>query len=407
MYDLVIVGGGLVGMSLAFTLQDTSSRVALIDALPFKSDDPRLFALNKASCQLLKNLKLWPYLDPYASAIHDVHVSFQGQFGSLRLSREDLDVDYLGQVIPALSIEKAFHSEMIRLQKTDFQLDIFRPAILKELSQNQEGATLTIQYENKETILKARLVIGADGTNSTVRTLTHIPTQTFDYQQKAIVSMITLNRSHQQRAYERFYPKGAIAMLPLSKQNAAMIWSADQETIAELMQLSDTLFLQTLQTEFGYRLGRLEKIGVRHCFPLQMVQTEKIREGCVILLGNAAHTLHPIAAQGLNYALYEVAYLSETIKHHLSKHEKIDASVLQKLCDSMQKKQGLSKGISHGLARISANPSRLLRKFLALGMMGFDMTSPIKKRFMEQVITGAGRVPRLLLGNEYEETISN
>ncbi len=418
-FDIIIIGGGLVGAGLAAALRDTDLRIALVDARIPSNEDPRLFALNSSSCQFLENLGLWPQLSPYAAPIHQVHVSYQRHFGAVRLCREDVQLSSLGHVIPARYIEAALNEQLV-MDPADKPRDdaafssnalsagsintqrrgcftLIRPATLKSLQQQNQEAELIIDTKGEEKIIRAALVIGADGTESTVRKQLNIAADVFDYEQSAIVTRTILKRSHESIAYERFTALGAIAMLPLQGNECATIISAKSDSISHLMTLSDVDFLQVLQKEFGYRLGRFEHIGRRHVFPLQMVRAEKMVDGCVFLLGNAAHTLHPIAAQGFNLALYEVATLAEGILEKVRQQEEVTAADLQKMSEKTQKQQAASIGMSHRLSRLFSADSLLVNLLLQMGMVFFDVATPVKKRFIKGMIGRMGRVPSLLM----------
>ncbi len=398
-YDLIIVGGGLVGAGLAVALQDTGWQIALVDASLASQDDPRLFALNSGNCQFLTNLKFWPQLESYATPIHRVHVSSQGKFGAVNLDRNDLHLSSLGHVIPAKYIEAVMNE---RLSNSSY-VTVYRPAKLETLQQENNIVRLHLQKENEKITITAPIVIGADGTHSTVRAQLNIPVDHFDYQQSAIVTITKLNRAHHFTAYERFNSQGAIAMLPLTDNQCATIWSADNEAISALMALTDEAFLQKLQQNFGYRLGRLQAIHQRHCFPLQMQRAKTMVSGNVFLVGNAAHTLHPIAAQGFNLALYEVAMLVEAIL----KKKVFSAIDLQEINEKIQKQQAVSIGMSHRLSQVFSSASPLTQFALQAGMLGLDLASPLKKRLLNRIMGRSGSVPHLLLGAmEYEKIIS-
>lgn len=395
-YDLIIVGGGLVGAGLAAALRQTGLQIALIEARAPRNNDPRLFALNSGSCQFLQNLGLWPKLIDHATPIHQVHVSQQGHFGAVRLHCKDVQLPTLGHVIPARYIEAAL-SDMLSESPS---ITLYCPAKLMSLHQQNKQVNIVLETEEGEKTLQSAIVIGADGAESTVRTQLNIPTNILDYEQSAIVTRLSLQRSHHHVAYERFNAQGAIAMLPLANHECAMIWTANNAVISDLMSLSDELFLQTLQKEFGYRLGRLQKITQRHVFPLRMVRAEKVVEQSVLLLGNSAHSLHPIAAQGFNLALYEVAVLVESIVEKMHRHESLTTIDLQKITERIQSKQAISIGMSHRLAQLFSKDSFFKNIFLQLGMIGLDVAIPIKKQFIKTVIGRTGQVPRLLLRNE-------
>jgi 2-octaprenyl-6-methoxyphenol hydroxylase len=301
----------------------------------------------------------------------------------------------LGYVVPACYIESALNEE---LADCVAQVSLYRPAALLALKQQPHQTQLTIMAEGRESIFRAAMVIGADGTGSTVRKQLNITADIFDYGQSAIVTRTTLKRPHHAVAYERFTTGGAIAMLPLIGDECATIWTTSSDTISQLMALSDDAFLQALQKEFGYRLGRLQCTSQRHVFPLQMVCAKKVIDHGVLLLGNSAHTLHPIAAQGFNLALYEVATLAEAIIEKLKNQETFTTQDLQRTSEKMQKQQAMSIGLSHRLPQLFSRAPLLGSMLLQLGMAGFDIATPIKKRFIKGAMGRTGRVPYLLLG---------
>ena len=401
MFDLVIVGGGLVGAGLARALRDSDLKIALVDAREPTNDDPRLFALNESSCQFLKNLTIWPALRAYAAPIHQVQVSWEKHFGAVRLDRNDVDLDALGHVIPANKIEFALNEALSTLSN----VTLYRPAVLKKITQEKGLARLVLQKASQEIEITTPLVIGADGTESTVRAQANIEVSRVNYSQSALVTRTILRRPHQHIAYERFTQSGAIAMLPLTSPEkkdgeCATIWTADNERIAYLQALSEQAFLEELQTAFGYRLGRLEKISKRHVFPLQEVKAKKAIEKSIFLLGNAAHTMSPIAAQGFNLAIYEVAVLVENLlnkKHSLSP---LTAETLKEVQDKTYHQASISMGLSHHLSNLFSSPFPLQNMILPVGMMGLDRVSPLKKHFIKRLIGRAGRVPKLLLSME-------
>lgn len=398
-FDLIIIGGGLVGAGFAAALEKSPLKIALIDARMPANDDPRLFALNDGSCHFLQNLRVWPALQAHATAIQQVHVSRSQHFGSVRLHHSDVGLPALGNVIPAKYIETALNDRLSTLSN----VTVYRPARLTQLTQDAQTATLHIATDDGEKILQSSLVIGADGTESTVRKLLNIAADINDYQQSALVTRTQLQRSHQHIAYERFVENGAIAMLPLAENECATIWTANSNDIANYMTTSDAEFLQLLQKTFGYRLGRLQSIKQRHVFPLRLMKADKMIDGCVCLIGNAAHTLHPIAAQGFNLALYEVAILVEGMLQIMQQNRMPKAADLLTLSEQVERQQSFSIHASHRLATLFSLNS--LRGSLAvqLGMIGLDLATPIKKKLLQGMMGRTGHVPPLLLrGREYE-----
>ncbi len=374
-YDIVIIGGGMVGAALAAAVKNPTLKIALIDAVASHGEDHRLIALNHTSCSLFQNLDIWPALANDAAAIHEVHVSKRGQFGTTRLTAKESGLTELGHVVPAKNINHALYAKLAELKN----VTILRPAKLTGLTQCPSHVTLTIAVDSVEQTLEARIIVAADGTFSTVRELLHIPTETIDYQQKALVTVTELQRSHEHIAYERFLTNGAIAMLPLTGLRAATIWSGDDATIQELLQLSDQDFLAELQEKFGFRLGKLTAIQKRFVYPLKLIRAKEQIAGRVILIGNAAHTVHPIAAQGLNLALYEIAVLAKHLQTQLS---------LENLPDYFQQ-QKISINLSHYLTQIFSTDFFVVNAARQLGMLGLDIFPGIKQRFLKRIL---GRV---------------
>lgn len=393
-YDVVIVGGGLVGAGLAAALSPLGFSIALVDARLPSNNDPRLFALNRTTCHFLQHINIWDALAPKATPVHQVHVSSRRHFGAVRLNKQDIQADALGYVIPARFIETELNQRLLDLPN----VTLYQPATLISLMQNSEQATLTLRTDTNEIVLTAALVIGADGTASTVRETLGINTTTEDNAESAIVTITQLQRSHRNVAFEQFHANGAIAMLPLTDNKCATIWSADNKTIADLMALTDDIFVKTLQTAFGYRLGRLQHIEKRHHFPLRTVRANKAVEGRVLLLGNAAHTLHPIAAQGFNLALYEVATLVEELQDHWHSNDDAIESLLLKLHEKTKTQQKVSLGVSKQLSQLFSHPSAMQQIGLSLGMVGLDMLPPLKQKFINGMMGRLSHVPRLLMG---------
>ncbi len=368
-FDIVIIGGGFVGAASALALANPSVKIAVVDATALHRHDARLFALSDHSCALLQRLQLWSTLMPHATAIRDIHVSYQRHFGALRLKHSK----NLGYVIPAAVVEAALQ-EALQAQTA---VTLYRPAQLIALMQNHDQCHLTIKSDAGTLLLTANTVIAADGTQSTVRALLGIETTTKDYGQIALVTRTQLARSHAHIAYERFLADGgAIAMLPLLQDECATIWTGPHAKISTLLSLSDQDFIAQLQAHFGYRLGRLLRVGMRHHYPLTFVYASDSVKGNVILIGNAAHTLHPIAAQGLNLALHEVEMLAKG----LSKGQSL-ATIHQ----TMQPQIKASLKASDGIARLFEGKSRVLSHLLPLGIVGLDLVTPLKRRVLSKL----------------------
>jgi 2-octaprenyl-6-methoxyphenol hydroxylase len=391
-YDIVIIGGGLVGTGLAAALRNTGLQIALIDARLPSNNDHRLFALSASSCQFLQNVDVWQTLAAKASPIHQVHVSRQGRFGSVRLKREEVRAATLGHVIPARDVETALNDLVAALPETTCK--IYRPAKLLSLTQHASYVELVIEAQGEKNTVEASLVIGADGAESTVRSELGIALEEVDYQQTALVFKTTLQRSHQQIAYERFTDNGAIAMLPLPDNQCASILTLDNAKAAEWLALDDESFIQTLQREFGYRLGRLQAVSQRYTYPLRMRRAKQAVDGRVMLIGNAAHTLHPIAAQGFNLAVHEVAALADILT---AANGDMHAVNLAQVHQQSSKQQSMSMGVSSKLPQLFSKENAWLSVAAQLGMVGLDIFSPLKQIFIKGMMGQSGAMPSLLM----------
>ena len=381
-YDIVIVGGGLVGASLALALANSALTIAVIDARGFNPDDERLFALNVHSCVFLKKIIAWDELTKHATPIEHIHVSVKKQFGVVKLHAADINISSLGQVIPAKELEKTIYSQL----KNIANVTLLHPALLQSFTQHIDRVDLNINYNDAPLSLSTKFMLAADGTHSTVRKQLNIATRINDYQQTAIVTRTQLKRAHEQTAYERFTENAVIAMLPLQQNTCATIISTDNVNAAKLMALSDAEFTTYLQKAFGYRLGKFEKNSKRFTYPLQQVIADNNYSQRVLLIGNAAHTIHPIAAQGLNVALFEVTSLAKDIQTYLKTHQHINDYSLQAISKKLKKPQALNLNLSHNLTKLFASNSKLLNVTTQIGMISMDMIGIIKQTFIKKMI---------------------
>jgi 2-octaprenyl-6-methoxyphenol hydroxylase len=388
LYDLIIIGSGMVGASLAAALRESALKIALIDSTPpHPAEDHRLIALNYSSYCFFKNIGVWDKLAPYAESIQQVHISNRGHLGAVRLCANELNLATLGYVVPAKYINAALQN----LLETQKNITLFRPATLKNFTQHATHVSAQLQTAENEILLDGKFLIGADGTQSTVRTQLGIPIETIDYAQNALVTVTELQRPHLNMAYERFHATGAIAMLPLKENRCATIWTDSTKTIQELLELDEAAFLAILQKQFGYRLGRFQAISKRYTYPLKMLTSTQIHNARVLLIGNAAHTLHPIAAQGLNLALAEIAMLTQIILLDA------DNPNWEKYLAWQQQQQTASTQLSHKLPWLFANDFSLIHFGRQLAMIGLNNCPTLKKEFARRAMGRTTALPRLLL----------
>lgn len=377
-YDILIVGAGLVGSSLALALSKTSLRIALCESTPLKTtvepvNHDRILALTYGSACFLQTLGIDSLLASQTTPIHTVHVSHRGHLGITRINATEEHVPALGYVIPAALLGAELNKAVLALP----HLTLFNPASVHSLTRTNNKWKIKLTNET----ITATLVIAADGSRSTVRQLLNIVTETQDYGQSALVTTVKLNRSHQQIAYERFTENGALAMLPLKDQHCGLIWTAPHVQIETLLKLNEIEFLQQAQQCFGYRLGRLLQISKRSSHPLQFLHAkEQTREG-LMLIGNAAHTIHPIAAQGFNLGLSSIACLSKLITENWS-----DPHLLQKYDQlSLANQQQIIRFTNRLTTCFSQDflPINLIR---SSGLLALDLIPPLKSRLAKRLL---------------------
>ncbi|NOQ94501.1 MAG: 2-octaprenyl-6-methoxyphenyl hydroxylase, partial [Methylophaga sp.] len=308
-FDLIVVGGGMVGASLACALKNTSLKIAVIEA--FEPDsaqqpsyDDRGIALAYGSQRIFESMGLWDQLALHSTTISDIHVSDRGHFGVTRLSAEKENVPALGQVITARSMGLVLNQALSQQNN----LDIICPASVVSLKQYDDYVELTLDDARQ---LSAKLIVAADGAQSTIRQLLGLGALEHDYEQTAITANISPERAHHGRAFERFTDSGPIALLPMSDKRCSLVWTVKTGDEIALLQLSENEFLEQLQNRFGYRLGKLKQVGQRNSYPLTLMQADQPIQQRVVLIGNAAHSLHPIAGQGFNLGLRDVAALAD------------------------------------------------------------------------------------------------
>tara|TARA_R110002111_G_scaffold35012_20_gene68994 strand:+ start:1356 stop:2561 length:1206 start_codon:yes stop_codon:yes gene_type:complete len=393
-YDLIIVGGGMVGASLAYALKDSPLKIALIEAFNFKttqqpSYDDRGIALSYGSQRIFDTMGLWSQLAPFSTTITDIHISDRGHFGATRLSAKAEQVPALGQVILARAMGQVLNQTLAELDT----LDIICPNRVMALSQQANAVELTLDDERQ---LSAKLIVAADGANSTIRRLLDLSVTEQDYQQTAITANVSTERPHQGRAFERFTEYGPIALLPMPDNRCSLIWTVKSGDEVALDTLSDNAFLQRLQSEFGYRLGKFTQVGKRSHYPLKLTQTDQTIQDRIVFVGNAAHNLHPIAGQGFNLGLRDVIALAHVLTENT--HDCGAANVLHDYQQWQQADQDAVIKATDLLVKLFSNNNSLLGHARSAGLILLDNLPPAK-HWLAQKSMGLGKKqPRLARG---------
>lgn len=397
-YDLMIVGSGLVGASLAIALQNQGLKIALIDAYPVNvqidrpSYDDRGIALAYGTRRIFEAMHVWDDLAEDVEPIKNIHVSDRGHFGFTHLSAEQEKVPALGYVMTARRLGQTLLARLNDIA----ELDVIAPAKLIALDNQPEQVEIEIQQGETQRKLTAKLLVAADGGKSFVREHLQIPTVRLEYGQTAIVANITSEKLHQNCAYERFTDTGPVALLPMSENRCKLVWTVLDEQTEDVLALDDDAFMQAFQQRFGYRLGRFVRVGKRQSYPLSLLRARESVRDRVAIIGNAAHTLHPIAGQGFNLGIRDVAALVDVM---LEQREDIGGrAMLQKYQAWRETEQRNMARSTDGLARLFSNPLKGIGLGRNVGLLAFDLL-PFAKRRLSRVAMGlSGKLPRLSRG---------
>ncbi|BCX88554.1 2-octaprenyl-6-methoxyphenol hydroxylase [Methylomarinovum tepidoasis] len=391
-YDVVIVGGGLAGASLALALQPTGLKVALVESQTpeAKWNSPagdRALALALGSVEIFQELNIWPRAADKATAIRRIHVSDRGHFGKTRLEAAALDVPAFGYVIPARELEKAV-AEVCFTQG----VEIVCPAEVKGMTWQGNRVVLTLVRDTVPLSCRARLVVAADGGRSKVRQWAGIGQQERDYGQVAVVTTIEAECPHEGTAYERFTASGPLALLPLGRRRVALIWTHDRQAVREIMDLEVPAFEARLQQAFGWRLGRLRVVAPVRGFPLRLIRAKRLFGERVAVVGNAAHQLHPVAGQGFNLGLRDVMTLAGLLRRHVDQGGDPGALILlEHYAHARDRDHDRIIGFSDRLIDWFTSPAPSLALARNLGLVALDHLPLAKRWFTRQAMGKAQR----------------
>ena len=402
-YDIIIAGGGMIGTSLGLALAPLQLRVAIIEAVARSaaqqpSFDERSTALSRSSQRTFEAMGLWPEIVAASTPIKNIHVSDKGHFGFAHIDASEQKVEALGYVV----INRVL-GEVLQLSLASVDgLDLMCPARICEVASSDEKVTTTIEEPGGRRALTCKLLVAADGANSNVRDMIGISASRVDYEQMAVIGNVLPEKAPDNRAYERFTDTGPIAMLPIADDRAAFVWMLSPVNAEDLLALSDEEFTERLQDTFGYRLGRFSKVGKRAAYPLALTKANGLIAKRSLVIGNAAHGLHPVAAQGFNLGMRDVAALCECIADARDDQgETLDcgsAALLENYAEWRRSDQQKLVRFTDGIVRLFGDQRPPVRVLRNLGMLGFDMIPGIRKTFAKHTMGLAGRLPRLSRG---------
>ncbi|MCU4328751.1 FAD-dependent monooxygenase [Acinetobacter pittii] len=387
--QVIIVGGGMVGLSLSLMLAKANIAVKLLEAVKYpsyddqnvapyhSSFDARNTALSRRSVQIYQKLGLWDALQQHATPILQVHITEQGSFGKARLIAEQEKVESFGQVI-----ENAWLGRVLLTQVRQQPLiELIDGVQVTALTQDAEQVHIEAKRGDEVLKLESKLLIAADGRDSFCRQAIGVSVDVHDYDQVAIVTTVQTSKPHEQVGFERFSALGPLALLPLpGEYRRSVVWPIKKGTEGEwLGEENDQHFLDALQKTYGDRAGKFEKTGRRFSYPLSQVLAHKQAVGRVILMGNAAHTIHPVAGQGFNLCLRDADVLVRYLVNQLTASDDIgnpdnllayeqarlsDQQRVIKFCDTV--------------VRGFSNQNPLLKLIRNTGLIAFDVIPGVK-----------------------------
>ncbi len=396
-FDIIIVGGGLVGASLAIMLRDSDYRIAIVEAFAHDADaqpcyDDRTVALSYGSRTILQNMGLWPALHDQVEAIKTIHISDRGHLGVTRLYHDEEGVEALGYVAENRVLGEVLHAQLARQDN----VTLFCPATLQSIEEYQQQVSVVVEQDGEPVALQAKCLVAADGIHSKVRRCLSIANTGKTYHQCAVIANITPGQRHDNIAYERFTDTGPVALLPMTGNRYSVVWTQPVAQAEQTMRLDDEAFLQQLQQRFGYRAGILKKTGMRSMYPLSLQASSELVRGRVVMVGNAAHAIHPVAGQGFNLALRDIATLVDCFT---AEHDRqLDPGRTELLLEYQSIREADTRTVyrfTDALIKIFSNDFSPLAHSRSVGLLAVDVLPFIKHRLAKQSMGLAGRLPGL------------
>jgi 2-octaprenyl-6-methoxyphenol hydroxylase len=420
LYDVVIIGGGMVGASLACALMPSicefGLKVAIIESfvLPERADevlyqpsyDDRSTAISYGSRCLLQQLGVWQSLSLHATPIEHIHVSDKGYFGKTRLHAEEHGIEALGYVVENAWLGRV----LLQRVRASVTIDCISPASVSAITTmvEDDGTSyqrLHVEGGNGPQQINTRLAVVADGGRSQLCQKLGIGSRQSAYQQCAIIANVSAEKPHNNVAYERFTEQGPIALLPLHEekssrqQRSALVFTVASKDVESVLAMDDSAFLAELQGRFGYRLGRFTGIGKRESYPLSLQRSaEQVRPG-IVVIGNAAHTLHPVAGQGFNLALRGLMTLAKHLQQGLAAGKRPGSlQVLQAYVAEQQADQDKTILFTDQLLKLFGSNNSLVGHVRGCGLLALDLFRPARHTFARQAMGLGDRLPRVGAG---------
>lgn len=363
-FDLIVIGAGLAGASLAVALGGSRLSVALVEARPPQRStdwDARIYAVSPANIGFLSDLGVWQRLDPQRICpVHDMEI-YGDQGARLDFSAYGAGVTDLARIVESAAMQCELWETAKRLPN----LSVFCPAHPQALTLEAEAARLTLSDGGQ---LEASLIVAADGANSWVRSAAGIETDLTPYGESGVVANFCISGSHRNTAYQWFRPDGVLAWLPLPGNRISMVWSTPDEHATELVGLGDMELTERVAAAGNHRMGSLEVVTPAAAFPLRLMRVARTTQSRLALIGDAAHTIHPLSGHGINLGFQDAAELARTLRTAPAYQDPGDASLLRRYARARAEEVALLQYTTHGLQRLFRPQNALLANLRNFGL---------------------------------------
>ncbi len=383
-FDVIIAGGAMAGATLALALHQLSKgKLSIAVVEPYQADhkqhpgfDARSIALSYGTVQILDSFGLWPALSKVATPINHIHVSDRFHAGMTDITKQDVGVDALGYVVELSDVGRIYAEKMAETAS----ITLFCPQSIEDIQRSSSQVLATLSDGSQ---IEAKLMVAADGAVSSCCEKIGLPLQEHDFEQVAVIANIVASEKHEGRAFERFTSHGPVALLPMTDNRLSLVWCLPPEEATKVMEYNDERFLAELQSAFGWRLGKLMKAGTRSAYPLVLRYREQNISHRFAIVGNAAQSLHPIAGQGFNLGIRDVASLAE----EMIKAE--DVGSYNSLSQFKQRRENDRKAtitLTSSLVHLFSNDWLTLRVGRNLGLAAMDNIPVLKTPLLQRAL---------------------
>ena len=396
-FDCIVIGGGLSGLTTTLALSKIGLSVAIIDKTSLKmakknEGDQRTTAVSASGKKVFEALDVWDSLKKGAEPILDIVVSEKGKKGHLNFDHQTVGTEPMGHILNNIELKNSLISS-IRSQKN---IQLFPFKSLNNFFPETGAVTIDL---NDGSSYEAALLVAADGRNSDGRRIAKIKSTNIDYNQSSIVFTVGHEKPHRGTAYEQFTTGGPIASLPMRGNKSSVVWSEDTEVVGSLMQLDDKDFVAAASYRLNDCLGKMTIIGQRKVFPLKLNYADTIIANRFAMVGDAAHGLHPIAGQGFNLGLRDIANLTEEISNARRLGLDIGSFETLRSYQAARRFDNFSLvAATHGLNRLFTDNNKIVRFIRSSGLDAINTMNPIKNLFMRLAMGEVGSLPHLLKG---------